>query len=208
MNSTDESPENSAANLNGRKIRKDWSFKALAIEVASIVVGVLLALGLSEWSEERKHLEQAQIGLDNIASEVRLNHEFLTAIHDNNIATLQAMDGKQVSDADANRNFIPGLQLSETAWETFLTTGLSNYANYDKVLVLSKLYDIQNIYKQTGRQLVAASMTIAAYATVQETEVDNNHFKKQFVGYFELLSDIEAQLLLAYESAIADFDRK
>jgi hypothetical protein len=55
---------------------------------------------------------------------------------------------------------------------------------------------------------VAASMTIAAYATAQETEVDNNHFKKQFVVYFELLSEIEAQLLLSCESAIADFDSK
>lgn len=208
MNSTNESPENSAANLNGPKKRKDWSFKALAIEVASIVVGVLLALGLSEWSEERKHREQAQIGLDNIASEVRLNHKILTAIHNNNIATLQAMDGKQVSGADANLNFIPGLQLHETAWEAFLTTGLSNYANYDKVLVLSKMYAIQDIYKQIGGQLVAASMTVSAYATAQETEIDNNHFKKQFVVYFEMLSGIEAQLLLSYESAIADFDSK
>ncbi len=42
MMSTNESPENSAANVNGPKNRKDRSFKALAIEVASIVVGVLL----------------------------------------------------------------------------------------------------------------------------------------------------------------------
>ena len=208
MNSTDESSEVSTANVNGRKSRTDWSFKALTIEVMSIVVGVLLALGLSEWSEERRYLEQAQIGLDNIASEIRLNHQRLTAIHDNNTATIAAMGGEQDSDssADTERNFTPGLQLRETAWEAFLTTGLSNYANYDQVLALSQLYDIQDIYKQTGTQLIAASMTVSAYAAVRETDVDNDHFKKQFVGYFKLLSNIEAQLLLAYDSTMTDFD--
>jgi hypothetical protein len=174
----------------------------------SIVVGVLLALGLSEWSEERRYLEQAQLGLDNIVSEIRLNHQLLTAIHDNNTATIAATGGDQDSDssADTERNFTPGLQLRETAWEAFLMTGLSNYANYGQVLALSQLYDIQDIYKQTGTQLIAVSMTVSAYAAVRETDVDNDHFNKQFVGYFELLSNIEAQLLLAYDSTMTDFD--
>lgn len=204
--STDESPNNSAATGNGSKSRYDVSFKALAIEVVSIVVGVLLALGLSEWSEERKYREQAEIALDNIASEIRANHKLLTAIHDNNIATIQAMSDERDPGAGEDRNFIPGLQLRETAWETFLSTGLSNYTSYDRILVLSQLYSIQDIYKLTGRQLVDASMTMSAYAAVRETDIDNDHFQKQFVTYFKLLSDIEAQLLISYDSVIVDIN--
>jgi hypothetical protein len=202
--STNESPKDSAATGNSGKNRYDLSFKALAIEVTSIVVGVLLALGLSEWSEERKYREQAEIALDNIASEIRANHKLLTTIHDNNMATLQAMSDERDPDAGEDRNFIPGLQLYETAWETFLSTGLANYASYDRVLVLSQVYAIQEIYKLTGRQLVDATMMMSAYAAVQETDVDNNHFQKQFVTYFGLLSDIETQLLIAYEGVIGD----
>jgi hypothetical protein len=202
MTSTGERSEKSAEDDDSRKNRKEWSFKSLLIEVFSIVLGVLLALGLSEWSEERQYLEQAEIALDNIASEIRSNRDLLTVIHDNNAVTILSMSDEQESSASEDRNFIPGLQLDETAWQAFLSTGLSNYASYDEVLVLSQLYSIQNIYKATGRQLVEAAMMTTAYATAQKTEVDNEHFQKQFFPYFEMLSNIEVQLLLAYDEAI------
>jgi len=204
--SIDESPNHAATTDNGGKSRSDVSFKTLAIEVVSIVVGVLLALGLSEWSEERKYQEQAEIALDNITSEIRANHKLLTVIHDNNVTTVQAMSDERESGAAEDRNFIPGLQLRDTAWQTFLSTGLSNYASYDRVLALSQLYAIQDIYKQTGMQLVEATMTMSAYAAARETEVDNDHFQKQFVAYFEMLSSIEAQLLISYDGVTVDID--
>ena len=182
---------------------RDWSAKGLIIEVLSIVLGVLLALGLSEWSEERQHRAQADVALANIILELESNQAVLIIIHENNTATVAAM--KEASPGDEqNQNFIPGLQLRETAWEAFLSTGLSNYANYDDVLVLSQLYSIQNIYKQTGRQLVDATMQMSAFAVVQAKEVDNMEFQKQFLAYFEMLASIEEQLLISYEEVVAE----
>ena len=198
--STEEAKE-----LTKRKPRagRDWSAKGLIIEVLSIVLGVLLALGLSEWSEERQHRAQADVALANIILELESNQALLVIIHDNNAATIAAM--KEASpDAEQNQNFIPGLQLQETAWDAFLSTGLSNYANYDDVLTLSHLYAIQDIYKQSGRQLVEASMQVSAFAVVQEREVDDDQFQKQFLVYFEMLSAIEAQLLVPYDDVIAE----
>lgn len=198
--STEEAEE-----LTKRKPRagRDWSAKGLIIEVLSIVLGVLLALGLSEWSEERQHQAQADVALANIILELESNQALLLIIHDNNAATIAAM--KEASpDAEQNQNFIPGLQLQETAWDAFLSTGLSNYANYDDVLVLSQLYSIQDIYKQSGLQLVEASMQVSAFAVVQEKEIDDDQFQKQFLVYFEMLTAIEAQLLVSYDDVIAE----
>ena len=198
--STEEAEE-----LTKRKPRagRDWSAKGLIIEVLSIVLGVLLALGLSEWSEERQHRAQADVALANIILELESNQALLLIIHDNNAATIAAM--KEASpDAEQNQNFIPGLQLQETAWDAFLSTGLSNYANYDDVLALSQLYSIQDIYKQSGLQLVEASMQVSAFAVVQEKEIDDDQFQKQFLVYFEMLTAIEAQLLVSYDDVIAE----
>ncbi len=182
---------------------RDWSAKGLVIEVLSIVLGVLLALGLSEWSEERQHRAQADVALANILLELDSNQAVLVAIHDNNMATVTAM--KEASPGDEqNLNFVPGMQLQETAWEAFLSTGLSNYADYDDVLTLSQLYSIQDIYKQSGLQLVGASMQVSAFAVVQEKDIDDDQFQKQFLVYFEMLTAIEEQLLISYDEVIAE----
>ncbi len=194
-----------AKELTQRKPRagRDWSAKSLIIEVLSIVLGVLLALGLSQWSEERQHRAQADVALANILLELESNQAVLVAIHDNNTATIAAM--KEASPGEEqNLNFIPGLQLQETAWEAFLSTGLSNYANYDDVLALSQLYSIQDIYKQSGLQLVEASMQVSAFAVVQEKEIDDDQYQKQFLVYFEMLTAIEGQLLVSYDEVVAE----
>ena len=185
------------------RVGRDWSAKSLIIEVMSIVLGVLLALGLSEWSEERQHRVQANVALANILLELENNQAVLVAIHDNNTATITAMK-EASSGEEQNLNFIPGLQLQETAWEAFLSTGLSNYANYDDVLVLSQLYSIQDIYKQSGLQLVEASMQVSAFAVVQEKEIDDDQFQNQFLVYFEMLTAIEEQLLISYDEVVAE----
>lgn len=189
------------------KPRRDWSVQGLLVEVFSIVLGVLLALGLSEWSEERQHIEQANIALTNVVSEIQDNKALLNMIHEINTATLAAMNAPSSSDAQ-NQNFIPGLQLQETAWEAFLSTGLSNYASYDDVLALSKLYSIQKIYKQTGQQLVESSMNMSAYAVVLEKDVDNDEFQKQFLSYFTMLASIESELLLSYDKISVILDEE
>ena len=201
----DSKPEVEDHAANSRNDRS-LSVKALVVEVISIVIGVLLALALSEWSEERNHQTQAKVALQNIATEIRSNHKLLTIIHDNNLATLQAMNDQPESGEGGDSSYIPGLQLRETAWDALLSTGLSNYISYDKVLILSEMYAIQDVYKQTGKQLVESVMTISAYAAVLEKDVDNSQFQKQFETFFEMLSGIEEQLLLAYDSALSDIE--
>jgi hypothetical protein len=186
--------------------QKSWSAPTLALEVFSIVLGVLLALGLSEWADEREHQTLATSALMNITSEISSNFETLTIIHENNVTTVSLITAQSRSDADESRSIIPGLQLQETAWETFLDTGLSSYVNYDVILTLSKMYALQRVYKQTGMQVSESAMNAAAYSTALGTTLDEHHFQEQYLGYFQLLTQIESQLLSSYKIALDTID--
>ena len=175
-----------------------WSTKTLALEVFSIVLGVMLALALSEWADDRENHRLAQSALVNVSREIGSNLETLTLIHANNLATVNALTAQPETDADESLSIIPGIQLQETAWEAFLTTGMSGYVDYDTILSLSNMYAIQRVYKLTGRQLSESAMNATAYATALGTKVDERHFQEQFIGYFQLLTQLEAQLLGSY----------
>ncbi len=187
--------------------KRRWPIQKLAIEVFSIVVGVLLALGVNEFREQRLHRAQADSAMHNIKLEIQSNIDFLTLVHENNTVTLDAMSEEANSDVEGDRNFIPGLQIHATAWETLLSTGVSNYVDYESILLLSKMYSIQDIYKQTGRQLTESAMNMASYATVLEKDIDNDQFKKQFLNYFAMMVQIETALLASYENALEHLEQ-
>ena len=190
----------------GNGAQKTWSAPALVLEVFSIVLGVMLALGLSEWADERQNQTFANSALLNIYREVDSNLKTLKIIHENNVQTIDAIGLQPTSDADESRSIIPGLQLQETAWEALIATGLSGHVDYDTMLTLSQLYSIQRVYKQTGMQLSESAMSAAAYATAIGTSVDDRHFQQQFIGYFRLLTQIEEQLLNIYGNVLDTLD--
>jgi len=189
-------------------VKIGWPIQKLAIEVFSIVLGVLLALGVNEFREQRLHRIQAESAMHNIKLEIQSNFDFLTLVHKNNTATLDAMSGEGQSDSDGDRSFVPGLQIDATAWETLLSTGISNYVDYESILLLSKMYSVQDIYKQTGGQLTEAAMNMASYATVLEKEIDNEQFGHQFMDYFSILVQIETALLQSYKGALEHLEQK
>jgi len=182
--------------------KKTWSAPALVLEVFSIVLGVLLALGLSEWADDRQNQTLANSALLNIYREIGSNLETLKIIHENNVQTVDAIGRQPTPESDRSRSIIPGFQLRETAWEGLLATGLSGHVDYDTLLTLSQLYSIQRVYKQTGMQLSQSSMSATAYAAAIGTNVDDRHFQEQFIGYFQLLTQVEQQLLDMYQDAL------
>ena len=171
------------------------------MEVFSIVLGVLLALGLSEWAEEREHRALARSALVNISQEINSNLEMLTLIHNNNTRTIEVLKITSETGDREQRSFIPGLQLQETAWEAFLASGLSSYVDYNTLLALSSMYSMQRVYKQTATQLSESAMNATAHAAALGTVLDERHFQDQFMGHFELLVQIESLLLDVYRDA-------
>ena len=66
------------------------SIKKALLEIFSIVLAVLLALGVSEWQEDRRESELAAIALENVRMELESNRTTLEVIHENNTKTIDA----------------------------------------------------------------------------------------------------------------------
>ncbi len=88
------------------------------------------------------------------------------------------------------------------------SSGLANHVDYKLLLSLSEIYSGQGVYRQMGLQIVEASMSMSAMATVDRTEVDNEIFQQHFSSYFYMLLQMEETLLEAYEEIIASLPRE
>ena len=177
----------------------------LLIEVFSIVVGVLLALAMNEWRENRANRALAQTALANVESEIRSNQELLVRVNEINKSALELIEQVDREDEET-KAFVPGLQLQEIAWTALLSSGVSSHIDYQMLLGLSECYAIQRVYKDMGRQIVQAELSSAAYAAAAGTTVDDQNKIENFAGFFGLLVAIEAQLLSSYEETLAMFE--
>ena len=178
----------------------------VVLEVLSIVLGVLLALAVSEWQEDRQKREVSELALRNVVAELRANQSILTSIHEINDTTIsRAVEGDELADSESLQ-FIPGVQVRSTAWEALLSAGISNYIEYELVLTLANVYAMQQVYRETGLGLVDASMNMSAMATVQRTEIDQQQLQAQFMSFFQMILVMETALLEHYEQVLEELD--
>jgi len=187
---------------------KERSIREVLLEVFSIVLGVLLALAVSEWQQDREKDELAANALANVHNELLANQELLSALHASNQKTIElaAIEAAGDAEVDENLQFTPGVQVRATAWNALQSSGVSNHVDYDVLLDLSGVYSVQAVYRQTGTQLVDASMSIAAMATVSKTELDNRVFQQQFMPYFTMMLAMEEALLQAYAETLESLE--
>jgi hypothetical protein len=167
-------------------------------------LGVLLALAVSEWQQEREYEERASTELYNVHLELQSNQEVPTKIHDNNRQTIEKAQAADTAESE-DLQFIPGVQVRSTAWQTLLAIGISGHIEYDLLLSLSETYSKQAVYRQTGMPLVDASMSMAAMASVDRTEIDDEIMQEQFMGCFNMIRAMEERLLESYQVSLALF---
>ena len=181
------------------------TLKQIALEVFSIVVGVLLALGVSEWQEDRNNAEKAGVALANIRAELQSNLDLLEIIHPNNSKIVESISSGEVENFE-DETVVPGVQMRSSAWQTLATTGLSNFIDYELLIELSKLYSMIDVYKQTAYGFINANMSLVATATAMDRSVDNERFSENFLDFFQMLVQIEAVLIEVHEKTIQSID--
>jgi hypothetical protein len=174
---------------------------SLILEVASIVLAVLLALAVGEWQQDRERDELAITALQNVLNELQANSEILGTIHENNDATITAAKAEEDGNAGDTRQFVPGVQVRATAWQALLSSGASNYIDYQLLLTLSKTYSQQSVYVELGMKLMDASLNIAALNTANKSKTDQTHFQAEFMAFFEMTLAMETSLSETYGQA-------
>ena len=181
------------------------SIRSVAIEVFSIVFGVLLALGVNEWRSVRSAEARAAAAVANIRQEIEANRTMLTTIHDNNVRTVRAM-AEDDADNDSTAAFIPGLQLKDAAWEAARTSGALERLDYEVLLSLSGLYKIQDVYVSLGRQLSEAVLMGNAFAAVEGSDATPDDIVRRLTWVLDLLVEAEGGLLERYGKALEETD--
>ena len=186
-------------------IKNNRTMARVALEVFSIVLGVLAALGVSEWQETRAIDQRTQAALGNIRTELTQNLKLLTIVHDNNEALIEQL-ADTASSPDVDSQFLPALQISDAAWEMLRTTGLAGYVDLDLIMQLSETYALIDVYRRTGYSLVDANLQVLAIATAMQNDIsaidDSNLFAANFLAHFELIVGVEAALIRAHREAL------
>ncbi len=185
--------------------RKSRTLGQIALEVFSIVLGVLLALGVSEWQEKRNNTERAGVAVANVRAELESNLKLLEFILPNNTLTVDSIVSGE-DDGQDGRTFIPGVQIRSSAWQTLSSTGLSHFVDYEVLIELSQLYSMIDVYRTTSYAFISSNMNMAATATALDAAVDNKRFSQNFLPYFQMLLQIEEALTDAHKNAISKID--
>ena len=178
----------------------------IALEVFSIVLGVLLALAVSEWQEKKNNEDRARLALANVRAELQSNLELLEIIGPNNQQVVEQIT-QGLSAPESDVNIIPGVQMRTSAWQTLSSTGLSNYVDYALLIELSQLYSTIEVYRETAYGLINSNMDMAATATAMGATIDNALYSENFLVYFQMLVQIETVLTQAHRNVIESLDQ-
>ncbi len=179
--------------------------KSTIVEITSIVAGVLLALAANEWNENRVNKARANEALINITQEIQSNTKLLKFVNENNKKITDFILSNNETDRSSEtptENFIPALQIQDTAWKTLLSTGISQHIDYDLLYQVSSTYSLQNIYKSLSYQLVQNMMSTDAMALAlgdQDREIDGIDL---YGTNMTLLVTLESGILESYDKTM------
>ena len=116
---------------------------------------MLLALAVNEWNENRVKKDHSIEAVNNIIQVIKKNQKLLAVVSENNQKVVQLiLNSENQSATSSKQNFIPGLQIPYTAWKTMMSTGVSEFVNYQIVFSISNVYSAQDIYKTSSYQLI------------------------------------------------------
>ena len=187
------------------------SFSRAGLEALTIVIGVLAALAVSEWQESRHIQKRIQSALWNVRTELENNLEILEFVHSNNVTLIDQL-AEDANSVEQNSQFLPALQITESAWQTLGTTGLTGYVDFDLIVTLSETYSLVDVYRRSGYSLVDANLSILATATATSRSMkdidDADLFAKNFASHFQLIVDVESALIAAHQGALAALDTR
>jgi len=176
------------------------SLQLFLIELFSVILGVILALMLNQWSANKSIDKKVNIALSNVANELQANSKLLEIVHKQNALVFQDSTGS--ANNDSNNTFTPAVQLQETAWNTFLSTGLSTNIDYGLLLLLSQAYSIQDVYKSFGNKVVESYLNITALSILLGDEDSEAEIDDQIKDNLEMVYNAEGPLLELYSEAL------
>ena len=179
----------------------DFRWSRLLFEFLSIVVGVLLALGVNEWREDRNDRRRARQALINITREIEANLAHLSEVHRNNSAYMAALE-KVPQEPVPSRSFQAAWGLQSTAWEAARDSGALSNVEYSTVLAISQVYQFQGTYLDLMRRLFEAQTLALLLGEESDAQVALQRMGGKLQVHTRLMVQNEATLLDWYRRSL------
>lgn len=141
----------------------------ILVEVFFIVLAVVLALAVDQWSQDRENARLGERMLSAVAQEIESNRAKLLNFGQGNdpdstlaalqdaVATFRAGDQPRALGVNWNVTL-----LSTAAWETAQLTRATQFMELDQAIDLAEVYEFQRFYGTTQDGLVAVISSLEA----------------------------------------------
>lgn len=184
-------------------------FKSIIVEISSIVAGVLIALAVNEWNENRVKQARVNEALENIALEMDRNLQLLSFINQKNIEVIKGFEQEDSAEQQGESNqYIPGLQIQSTAWDTTINTGVSEFIDYKTLYMISEVYSLQEIYKSLAYQFVQTVMNAKITGVKRELDQQKVSDKELYGDNISMLTYNEQAILSAYKETLSALKKR
>ena len=174
----------------------------IIIEVFSVVLAVLFALGVNEWRTNLANQELAFNALAYILIEIESNkQEVEESVREHQSVRAQLEEALELENEGTPTPVRFGYShsvLGNTAWQSTLATQAVRFLDFETVKELSELYELQLVYADHGKS-VFSEMGSVAYHKEGVTRA----FLKANLFNVQVSLNIEESLVEGYDEFLA-----
>jgi hypothetical protein len=135
------------------------TWKDFFIHIATIVIGLIIAVGLEQAVEAIHHSHQEHHARELLAQEMADNHklvlrqQYTLAMHENylfqDLLVIDRLRSHALLPTDRMVLFHPYVALVDTAWQTAKESNADNLFPYEEAQRYAYIYDLQGVYNDT-----------------------------------------------------------
>ena len=177
----------------------------LAVEALSVMFAVLLAFAVDQWRVDKNNAELAARARESILAEIEANRSELLDSRPQHDALLHQMEQNlEAIEADLSTqvsvDFAYSL-LSSAAWQTAQVTQAAHYLDYDWIIRVSRMYDLQEQFRESQSGILDQ---ISSFGATAAAAGDLGPVLRALRGRIGILVGLQDGLIGAYETVLED----
>lgn len=178
-------------------------------EILAVIVGILLALAISDWWEEREINDRTRLLTDKLYIEISDNYDLVKASHahhDAHLKTLIAFDEESPDPTESEyektylslyrKSIFRPARVTEINWELAKFTGLMSYMKLEDLQSFAKVFAVQTLYQKRWERLGQGQSIVDAQSKSYENQIRFIFGSMNEIWWMErtLLQEMEAAL--------------
>jgi hypothetical protein len=178
----------------------------ILLEFASIFIGVLLALALNQWNQERMAINTSKSMMQQLMLEVKKNSDLVSgSVESLNIGLPELVDALKLAEEQHKLGLITQLSntrfnyqmslLDDSIWQLSLMRGSTNYISVNQAQLLFRVYRAQEYITEANKRL--STFMLEYSNSIQDTQ--------KLIAGLQEIQGVQVQLLPLYDEILKEF---